>query len=60
MTTDGLPPRSHTHPLDAIRSAKLRAFLRAALHPFRQYGGRAEADRLGEEWIGAEIRGDFY
>ena len=56
MTTDGLAPRSHVHPLDSIRSARLRAYLRAALHPYRQYGGRAEADALGEAWMDAEIR----
>lgn len=56
MTTDGLAPRSRVHPLDSIRSIRLRAFLRAALHPFRQYGGRAEADALGDAWMEAEIR----
>lgn len=56
MTTDGLALRSHVHPLDSIRSIRLRAFLRAAMHPFRQYGGRVEADALGEAWMDAEIR----
>jgi hypothetical protein len=50
------PLRFRRHALDCIHSARLRAFLEVALAPYRQYGGRGEADRLGEAWMEAEVR----
>ena len=52
QTSDGQPLRAHSRPIQAARSPKLRAFLEAALNPFRQF----QADKLGEEWI-KELRG---
>lgn len=52
QTTDGQPLRSHSHPIQAAKSAGLQAFLEAALNPYRQF----QADKLGEEWI-QELRG---
>ena len=52
QTADGQPLRAHSRPIQAAKGPKLRAFLEAALNPYRQF----QADRLGEEWI-KELRG---
>lgn len=44
QTTDGQPLRAHSRTIQAAKNQKLRAFLEAALNPFRQF----QADRLGE------------
>lgn len=54
QTTDGQPLRAHPKTISAAKSPKLRAFLEAALNPYRQF----QADRLGEEWIQDLRRGD--
>lgn len=52
MTTDGKSPRERPRTIQAAKTPKLREFLEAALHPYRQF----QADRLGEAWI-IEFRG---
>lgn len=53
ITTDGQPLRERPRRPIVAHSPKLRAFLEASLHPFRQF----QANALGEEWI-KELRGE--
>lgn len=53
LTYDGLPLRRKPQPPKLSETDPLlHSFLSVSLNPLRQFGGRREADALGEEWIG--------